>query len=34
MVDTLGRVDELAQDGTLDRLLRSGAPNAVVLITY
>jgi hypothetical protein len=24
-VDTLGRVDELAQDGTLDRLLRSGA---------
>ena len=25
VVATLGRVDELAQDGTLDRLLRSGA---------
>jgi hypothetical protein len=25
VVTTLGRVDELAQDGTLDRLLRSGA---------
>ena len=24
VVATLGRVDELAQDGTLDRLLRSG----------
>ena len=25
VVATLGRIDELAQDGTLDRLLRSGA---------
>src|SRR5215468_10971911 len=34
VVATLGRVDELAQDGTLDRLLRSGARfahSAVVL---
>jgi hypothetical protein len=37
VVVTLGRVDELAQDGTLDRLLRSGAHfahNAVVLTAY
>ncbi len=37
VVATLGRVDELAQDGTLDRLLRSGARfahNAVVLTAY
>jgi hypothetical protein len=36
-VATLGRVDELAQDGTLDRLLGSGvrfANNAVVLTAY
>jgi hypothetical protein len=37
VVATLGRVDELAQDGTLDRLLRSGARfahSAVVLTAY
>ena len=37
IVATLGRVDELAQDGTLDRLLRSGARfahSAVVLTAY
>ena len=37
VVTTLGRVDELAQDGTLDRLLRSGARfahSAVVLTAY
>ena len=37
VVATLGRVDGLAQDGTLDRLLRSGARfahNAVVLTAY
>ena len=37
VVATLGRVDELAGDGTLDRLLRSGARfahNAVVLTAY
>jgi len=37
VVATLGRVDELAQDGTLDRLLRSGARFAhcaVVLTAY
>ncbi len=37
VVATLGRVDELAQDGTLDRLLRSGARfahTAVVLTAY
>src|SRR5246127_5027504 len=37
VVATLGRVDELAQDGTLDRLLRSGARfarSAVVLSAY
>ena len=37
VVVTLGRVDELAQDGTLDRLLRSGARfthSAVVLTAY
>lgn len=37
VIATLGRVDELAQDGTLDRLLRSGARfahSAVVLTAY
>src|SRR5262249_15983737 len=37
VVATLGRVDELAQDGTLERLLRSGARfahSAVVLTAY
>ena len=37
VVATLGRVEELAQDGTLDRLLRSGARfahSAVVLTAY
>src|SRR6516225_2561421 len=37
VIVTLGRVDELAQDGTLDRLLRSGARfahSAVVLTAY
>ena len=37
VVATLGRVDELAQDGTLERLLRSGARfahTAVVLTAY
>jgi hypothetical protein len=37
VVATLGRVDELAQDGPLDRLLRSGARfahSAVVLTAY
>ena len=37
VVATLGRIDELAQDGTLDRLLRSGARfahSAVVLTAY
>src|ERR1700741_4751385 len=37
VVATLGRVDELALDGTLDRLLRSGARfahSAVVLTAY
>src|SRR6201982_276287 len=37
VVATLGRVDALAQDGTLDRLLRSGARfahSAVVLTAY
>src|ERR1700746_2194915 len=37
VVATLGRVDELAQDGTLDRLLPSGARfahNAIVLTAY
>jgi hypothetical protein len=37
VVATLGRVDELAQDGTLDRLLRSGARfahSAVVVTAY
>src|SRR5262252_8787417 len=37
VVATLGRVDELAHDGTLDRLLRSGARlahSAVVLTAY
>jgi hypothetical protein len=37
VIATLGRVDELAQDGTLDRLLRSGARfahTAVVLTAY
>src|SRR5215472_934488 len=37
VVATFGRVDELAQDGTLDRLLRSGARfahSAVVLTAY
>src|SRR5215831_15046649 len=37
VVATLGRIDELAQDGTLDRLLRSGvrfAHSAVVLTAY
>src|SRR6201997_5793182 len=37
VVATLGRGDALAQDGTLDRLLRSGARfahNAIVLTAY
>src|ERR1700746_3034649 len=37
VVSTRGRVDELGQDGTLDRLLRSGARfahSAVVLTAY
>src|SRR6201987_1418288 len=37
VVPTLGRVADLAQDGTLDRLLRSGARfahNAIVLTAY
>ena len=37
VIATLGRVDELAQDGTLERLLRSGARfshSAVVLTAY
>src|SRR5262249_16012506 len=37
VVATLGRVDELGQDGTLERLLRSGARyahSAVVLTAY
>jgi hypothetical protein len=37
VVATLGRIDQLAQDGTLDRLLRSGArfaQSAVVLTAH